>query len=160
MEKKCIISDKWSAVFPMEESREVQSFIFNKLHMDKDFATATIKNMQDYNAFLVFLRINSSDYSRHLDFISLIGTDGIPVFDLMNISANIYKIRGYQLRRDRIGEIEEKRKMIKELLDEKIKEQKEEKKNYIQNFYQGGRLEVRHTKQLGEPTGEDDWELK
>lgn len=154
-DKNCRISDKWSSIYPPKNSSPVRNCLNNEMKFPLDLSQEIIKYMQENGAYLATLKLNSKDNEHHMNFVCLIGLDGIPLIDLTYVSQT-YSIETIQLKKQKIGEVDNIKTFLQERIDKKASQIEENKQNITTNFLNVIGLTMKNTRAIEDTTDISD----
>ncbi len=132
-DKNCRVSDKWSTLDSLEYKSLARAVLVNQLNYPQDLVNKIINYMKLYHAWLATLQIKSEDNKHHMKFVCLINENGIPIMDLIYLAPD-YSVESIQLEKKEVGEVDEKRGWLQALVNHRIMEIEERKKNIVSNF--------------------------
>lgn len=155
-DKNCIVSDKWSTLDNTWNGCEA---VLARLRVLDDLKTAILQHIQLHNVYLATLIINSSDNKHHMNLISLVDLSGIPLIDLMYLSPD-YSVKSISLEKKRIGEVNEQKKYLQEVMNQKMLELSKNKENIVTNFFRVASLEHTNVDALGNSSYEEEGKQK
>lgn len=133
-DKNCRTSDKWSRIISPENKFYSKDLLMNQMNLPIELVDEIIKYMQSKEAWLATLSLSSKDNQHHMNFVCLIGIDGIPLIDLTYISQT-YKVKTISLEKEKIGELDTIKKSLQERMDRAASQIEDNKKNITANFF-------------------------
>ena len=133
------ISDKWSSLESSENPYSVAYRIMQGFRLPRNVADEILNFMRENDAWLGTLRINSEDNKHHLNFLSVIGLDGIPLLDLTYVLPD-FSVGTIALEKQKMGEVDEKRLQLRQVMEQKMLELKHNQENMATNFFRANAL--------------------
>lgn len=143
----CRTSDKWSSLDNFANSYYIKYRIIHEFKFPPEVAEVILNFICKNNAWLATIKINSADNKYHLNFLTIIGLDGIPLLDLNYIRPD-FSIGKIILEKKAVGEVDEKRLQLEQIMKQKMLEAKINKENMALSFLNVNALEEEKEKYL------------
>ncbi len=128
------ITAKWSSLDSIKNSCEVQYKLEKYFTFPTEVVDSILEYMQANNAWLATIRVNSKDNTMSLNFVTVIGLDGLPLLDLTYVLPD-YSIGTIGLLKERIEEVDEKKAQLEQMMEQRMLEVQKNKENIAASFF-------------------------